>query len=182
MLMAQVWFLAGFSSTLLKKTTQWCLGSSSFILVIDDMVALDCILNSCSSLCVPFYIRVLCLKNSASSNKEYPLAISCVMNLSGSSVTSSSCLSSSFLWPSNFIRSSLVSPSSCTARSSVKSSSCRSSYSFSLRVTRWLKASLDSSSTFSNPWKSWTNCGQRFFQTPFMVTAVTSRQAKSMIL
>ena len=49
--------------------------------------------------------------NSASSDKENPLAISCIMNLSHSSVTSSSCLSLSFLWVSNSIRSSLI---SCT--------------------------------------------------------------------
>ena len=47
--------------------------------------------------------------NSASSNKENPLAISYIVNLFGSSITSSSCLSSSFLWASNSIRSSLVS-------------------------------------------------------------------------
>ena len=42
--------------------------------------------------------------NSASSNKENPLAISCVVNLFVSSVTSSSsCRSSSFLWASNSI-------------------------------------------------------------------------------
>ena len=46
-------------SSLLKK----CLGSSSFFLVIDDTVALDCILNGCCNLCVPFYLWVLCLKN-----------------------------------------------------------------------------------------------------------------------
>jgi len=63
-----------------------------------------------------------------------------------------------------------------TARSSMKLSSCRSSFSFSLRVTKLPK--IDSSSTFSNPRKSWTNCRQRFSQTPFMVTAVTSRQGK----
>ena len=38
-------------------------GSNSFSLVIDDTVALDCVLNSCCSLCVLFYIWLLCLKN-----------------------------------------------------------------------------------------------------------------------
>ena len=33
-----------------KKTTQWCLGSSSFSLVIDGIVALNCILNGCCTL------------------------------------------------------------------------------------------------------------------------------------
>ena len=102
---------------LLEKAIQRCLGSSSFFLVIDDTVALDCILNGCCNLRVLLYVWVLCLKtNSASSNKENPLAISCVVNLFGSSVTSSSsCLSSSFLWASNSIRSSLVSSSCCAA-------------------------------------------------------------------
>ena len=120
--------------------------------------------------------------NSASSNKEDPLVISYVVNLFSSSVTSSSCLSSSFLWASNSIRSSLVSSSCWAARNSMKSSYCRSSSTFSLRVTKLLKTSLDSSSTFSNPQKSWANCRQRFFPTPFMVMAVTSQQAKSMFL
>ena len=78
-------------STLLKKMIQRCLGSSSFFLIIDDTVALDCILNGCCNLCVPFYVQVLCPQNySASSNKENPLAISCIVNLLSSSVTSSS--------------------------------------------------------------------------------------------
>ena len=34
-------------STLLKKMIQRCLGSSSFFLIIDDTVALDCTLHSC---------------------------------------------------------------------------------------------------------------------------------------
>ena len=59
---------------------------------------------------------------SASLNKENLLAISCTVNLFGSS--SSSCFSS-FLWASNPIRSSLVSSMCCTARNSVKSSSCK---------------------------------------------------------
>ena len=96
-------------SILLKKRCSdvWVV---AIFLIIDDTVALDCILNGCCNLCVPFYVWVLCLKtNSAASNKENPLAISCVVNLFGSSVTSSSCLSSFFLWASNSIRSSLVS-------------------------------------------------------------------------
>ena len=85
--------LDSFLSTLLKKMNQWCLSSVSFFLVVDNMAALDCILNSYCNLRVPFYVSVLCLKNSASSNKENPLTISCIVNLSGSSVTSySSCL------------------------------------------------------------------------------------------
>ena len=48
--------------------------------------------------------------NSASWNEENPLALSCIVNLFGSSVSSSSsCLSSSFLWASDSIRSSSVS-------------------------------------------------------------------------
>ena len=49
--------------------------------------------------------------NSASSNEENPLPVSasCIRNLTGSSVTSSSsCLSSSFLWVFNFIISKLL--------------------------------------------------------------------------
>ena len=56
------------------------LGSSSFSLIIDDTIALDCILNSCCNHCVPFQVQVLRLKtNSASSNTENPLAISCTV-------------------------------------------------------------------------------------------------------
>ena len=120
--------LDSFLSALLKKMIQWCVGSSSLFLIRDDMIALDCIVNGRCNLPVPFYIHVLCLKtNSASSNRENPPAISCVMNLFSSSVTSSSCLSLMFPWASSSIRSSLVNFSCCTARSSMKSSSCRSS-------------------------------------------------------
>ena len=43
------------------KMIQWCLGGSSvffffFSLIIDDLVALNCILNGCCRLHVPFYI------------------------------------------------------------------------------------------------------------------------------
>ena len=125
----------------LEKTIQWCLGSSSFFLIIDDMVVLDCILKGCCKLRGPFYVWVLCLL------KDNLLAISCIVNLFCSSVTSSSSgLSWSFLWVTNSIRSSLVSSSYWAARRSVKSSSCRSSSSFSLRVIKLLKISLDSSS------------------------------------
>ena len=56
------------------------LGSSSFSLIIDDTIALDCILNSCCNHRVPFQVQVLRLKtNSASSNTENPLAISCTV-------------------------------------------------------------------------------------------------------
>ena len=92
-----------------------------FLLIIDDMAALDCILNSSCNLPAPFYVHVL-KTNSASSNKDNPLAISCIVNLSGFSITSSSCPSSSFLWASNSMRSSLVSSSCHTARTSMKPS------------------------------------------------------------
>ena len=50
--------------------------------MIDDTVTLDCILNGCCDRCVPFYVRVCASKaNSASADKENPLAISCIMNL-----------------------------------------------------------------------------------------------------
>ena len=49
-------------STLLKKGSSDFWVVALFFLVIDDMVALDCILNSCCNLCVLFYIQVLCLK------------------------------------------------------------------------------------------------------------------------
>ena len=54
---------------------------------------------------------ILCVSKTKSAwpSKENSLIISCVMNLFGSSLISSSCLSSSFLWASNSIRSSLVS-------------------------------------------------------------------------
>ena len=50
--------------------------------------------------------------NSASSNKENPLAMTCIKKSLGFFSSSSSCLFSSFFWASNSIRSSLVS-SSC---------------------------------------------------------------------
>ena len=79
-------------STFLKKTIQCCLGSSSFFLVVDDIVALDCILNGCCNLRALFYLQVPCLKtNSAASKKENPLTIDCIVNLFGSSVTYPSC-------------------------------------------------------------------------------------------
>ena len=59
-----------------KKTIQECLESSSCSLITDYTVALDWSLNGCYNLRVLFYVWVLCLKtNSASSNKENPLAI-----------------------------------------------------------------------------------------------------------
>ena len=39
----------------LEKMVQWCLSSSPFFLIIDDMVALD--------LRAGFYVQALCLKN-----------------------------------------------------------------------------------------------------------------------
>ena len=66
-------------STLLK-ITQWCLGGSSFFPITDDIVALDCILNGYRNFYIPF--RSSATKtNSASSSKENPLAISCIVNL-----------------------------------------------------------------------------------------------------
>jgi len=67
--------------------------------------------------------------NSASSNKEYPLAISYVMNLFSYFFFILFLLVFFFFffwWASNSIKSSLVSSSCCTVRSSMKSSSCRS--------------------------------------------------------
>ena len=55
--------LDSFLSTLLKKMSQRCTSSVSFFLVVDNMVALDCILNSYCNLRVPFHVSVLCLKN-----------------------------------------------------------------------------------------------------------------------
>ena len=81
-------------STLLKKQSSdiWVVSLSS--LIIDDKVALVCILKGCCNLHVPFYICGLCLKTKiASSNEDNPLAISCIMNLFSSSVTFSSCCS-----------------------------------------------------------------------------------------
>ena len=49
--------------TLLKKRSSDVWVVALFFLVIDDAVALDCILNGCCNLRVPFYIQILCLKN-----------------------------------------------------------------------------------------------------------------------
>ena len=56
-------FWPGPISTVLKKQSSDVWVVAIFFLVIDDMVALDCILNCCCNLHVPFYIRALCLKN-----------------------------------------------------------------------------------------------------------------------
>ena len=92
MLMAQVLVPRGIQFYLRsgKKMAQQHLGSSSFFLVIGDMVALDCILDGCCNLHEPSRASKT---NSASSNKAIPLAIYCIMNLFGSSVTSSCCFS-----------------------------------------------------------------------------------------
>ena len=50
-------------STLLKKWSSDVCVVALFFLVVDDPVALDCILNGCCNLRVPFYVWVLCLKN-----------------------------------------------------------------------------------------------------------------------
>lgn len=66
-------FLARFSSINeypLEKLIQRCLSSSSFILVIDDTVALDCVLKSCCKLHAPF--RSCTSKtDSVSSNRTH---------------------------------------------------------------------------------------------------------------
>ena len=46
--------LVSILSSFLIKMIPWHLGSSSSPLLIDDTIALDCILNSCCNLCVPF--------------------------------------------------------------------------------------------------------------------------------
>ena len=91
------WFLAGFNSIApLGKMIQWYLGSSSFFLIIDDVVALDFVLNGCCNLHALFYLHSdpkPQKTNSASWNKESPLVIFCVVDLFCSSVcSSSSCL------------------------------------------------------------------------------------------
>ena len=104
-------------STLLNKILQWCFGSSFIFLVIDDRVALYCILNGCCNLCVPYCIQVLWLKtNSAPQIKKIPCHFLHHESLSSSVSSSSLCLSSSFLWASKSIRSSLVSSLCCTAK------------------------------------------------------------------
>ena len=58
------WFLDGLNSIYtLEKMIQWCLGSSSFFLIIGDTVALDCILNGYYNLPVLFSVQVLFLIN-----------------------------------------------------------------------------------------------------------------------
>ena len=50
-------------SALLKKRSRDVWVVALFLLVIYDTVALNCILNGGCNLRVPFYVRVLCLKN-----------------------------------------------------------------------------------------------------------------------
>ena len=75
-----------------KKKILWGLGSGFFPLTMDHIVALDCIPNSCCTLHYQAALRSCASEaNNASSDKEYPPIISCVMTLFASSVTSSSC-------------------------------------------------------------------------------------------
>ena len=72
------------NSMLLKKTTiQWCLGCS-FLLIIDDMVTLDCTPTSCCNLCVtvlpvpPQIKKIPCpLPASQSSSSIHSIFSSC---------------------------------------------------------------------------------------------------------
>ena len=57
------WFVALFNSVYFLEKWFHDVCVVAFFLVIDDIVALDCILNDCCNLCNPFYIWVLCLKN-----------------------------------------------------------------------------------------------------------------------
>ena len=50
-------------SILFKKTSQRCLDSGSFFLIIDDTISLICILNDCCNLCAQLSVWVLHLKN-----------------------------------------------------------------------------------------------------------------------
>ena len=50
-------------STLLRKQSSDVWVVTLFFVIMDDTVALDCNLNGCCSLCVPFYVQVLCLKH-----------------------------------------------------------------------------------------------------------------------
>ena len=89
--------LVSILSTTLKKAVLWCLDSSSFFLIIDDMVALECILNGCCKFHVPFCIRSIASKTIfASSNKDNPLDIAWVII---SSVTQLLCPLSLFILP-----------------------------------------------------------------------------------
>ena len=74
-----------------KKKILWSLSSGFFPLTMDGTVALDCILSSCCTVHHHSIFRSCASKaNNASSNKECPLTVSCVMTLFSSSVTSSS--------------------------------------------------------------------------------------------
>ena len=88
---------------------QQCLDRSSFFLVIDDTVALDCILNGCYFVYHPMFGSCAPKLTVPPHIKKNPLSFPVLWNLFSFSATSSFCLSSSFLWASNSIRSSLVS-------------------------------------------------------------------------
>ena len=113
-------------SILLKKTVQWCLGSGSFFLIIDDReVPNELWIAVATSVYHSIFRSYASQTNGVSSGKENPLATSCVVNVCSCSVTaSSSCLCSSCLWASSSIRSLVVSSLGCTTRISMKSSSC----------------------------------------------------------
>lgn len=83
----------------LKKKKKSCgVWQWLFPLTMDDTVALDCALNSCCPLHhhAAFWSCVS-EANNASSHKEYPLIVSCIVTLFASSVSSSSsCLHEEF--------------------------------------------------------------------------------------
>ena len=103
------WLLDGFNSIFrLDKVTQWCLGSSSFNLVIEDTLALDCILPKppCSVLhsgLVPQRLTV------PAQIKKTPFRFLHRGSLQLLPLLLFPLVSLTFLWASKSIRSSLVS-------------------------------------------------------------------------
>ena len=87
-----------------KKMIQWCLGRMSLFIFFLSWW------HDITELGSEWLLQSSCTVPHSGPNKQNPLAIICSLSLLGFSVTSSSsCLSSSFLWASNIIRSSLVS-------------------------------------------------------------------------
>ena len=171
-------FLAGFSSIHpLEKTIAQCLDTRFFIffLTIDDTAAVDYVLKSCCHLCVPFYIWVLCLKNKSGSLKQrkspyHFLHCEPLLFFSYFFLLSLSILTLGLLFHQVFVSKLLAFHS----KEFTEVVLLKIQLSFRLRVTTLLKIVWTQYST-----KIVNKLQARFFQTPFMLMAVTSCQAKS---
>ena len=103
-LMAQVLFLAGLNSiNTLEKNIRRCLSKSFFSHRRWHSSTGRHAEQLLEAWCTIIQLGLVHQDQQSSSNEESPLAVSRTVTLFSSSVTSSSCLSSSFLWVSDSI-------------------------------------------------------------------------------